>query len=108
MTNPMDALVSLQAALDAGTVLMRACDIHPDLKVLLDHPAGEPRFTYARVVAGIVQSIALLHKGPLETASAPHRQFARFLISAKDAAASDRTESTTSDVSFPLRFRIRP
>jgi hypothetical protein len=59
MTNPMDALVFLQAALDAGTVRMRACDIHPDLKVLLDHPAGDPRITYAKVVAGVVQSIAI-------------------------------------------------
>src|SRR5437867_8162153 len=59
MTNPMDALLSLQTALDADTVHMRACDIHPDLKVLLDHPAGEPRLTYATVAAGIVQSLAI-------------------------------------------------
>jgi hypothetical protein len=59
MTNLMDALVSLQAALDAGTVQMRECDIHPDLKVLLDHPAGEIRLTYARIVAGIVQAITI-------------------------------------------------
>jgi hypothetical protein len=60
MTNPMDALVSLQGALDARTVQMRACEIHSDLRVLLDHPTTHDlRLTYARVVAGIVQSIAL-------------------------------------------------
>jgi len=59
MTDPMDALVFLQQALDAGTVQMRSCDIHPDLKVLLDYPLGELRLTYATIAGGIVQSIAL-------------------------------------------------
>jgi hypothetical protein len=59
MTNPMDALVSLQSALDEDRVTMRACDIHPDMKVLLDHPMGELRLTYASVAGGIVQSIAV-------------------------------------------------
>jgi hypothetical protein len=59
MTNPLDALVLLQAALDAGTVRMRPCEIYPDLKVLLDHPNGELRLTYARIDGRIVQSIAV-------------------------------------------------
>jgi hypothetical protein len=59
MTNPMDALVSLQGALDAGTVRMRACEIHSDVKVLVDYPDGDPRITYAKVTAGLVQSIAI-------------------------------------------------
>jgi hypothetical protein len=59
MTDPMDALVYLQEALDAGTVQMRSSDIHPDLKVLVDHPLGELRLTYASIADGIVQSIAL-------------------------------------------------
>jgi hypothetical protein len=59
MTNPMDALVLLQEALDEGLVRMRACEIHRDVQVLLDHPKGELRLTYAKVVAGVVQSIAI-------------------------------------------------
>jgi hypothetical protein len=59
MTNMMDALVYLQAALDKGTVKMRACDIYPELKVLVDQPKGELRLTYASIAAGIVQSIAV-------------------------------------------------
>lgn len=59
MTDPMDALVSLQAALKAGEVRLRACEVHSDVKVLLDHPMGQHRFTYVKVVAGVVQSIAL-------------------------------------------------
>ena len=35
------------------------CDIYPDLKVLLDYPTGDLRLTYAMVVAGAVQAIAI-------------------------------------------------
>jgi hypothetical protein len=59
MTDPMDALNGLQTALNAGTVQLRACDLHPDLKVLLDHPNGKPRFTYALVDDHTVQAISL-------------------------------------------------
>jgi hypothetical protein len=56
----MNALVGLQDALNEGTVAMRRCDGHPDLAVHLDHPLGNPRFTYAAIVRGKVQAIALL------------------------------------------------
>jgi hypothetical protein len=58
-TNLMDALVYLQEALDAGTVRMQRCELYPDLRVLMDKPLGDLRLTYAKVVAGTVQSIAV-------------------------------------------------
>ena len=33
ITNPMDGLVSLQAALDAGFVQMQPCDVYPELTI---------------------------------------------------------------------------
>lgn len=62
MTDPMDALNELQVALDARAVQMQPCALHTEIQVLLDHPNGTPRFTYARVQSGKVQSIALLVK----------------------------------------------
>jgi len=59
MTDPMDALNGLQAALDAGSVQLRNCELHPTIKVLLDQPNGTPRFTYAHIVGNKVQAIAL-------------------------------------------------
>lgn len=59
MTDPMDALNGLQTALNAGTVQLRPCDLHPNLTVLLDHPNGKPRFTYALLDGSAVQAIAL-------------------------------------------------
>lgn len=59
IVNPMDALVGLQSALDESSVVMRKCDVHSDLRVLVDNPLGKLRLTYARIVSGKVQSIAL-------------------------------------------------
>jgi hypothetical protein len=59
MTDPMDALNGLQAALDAGSVDLNPCDLHPEIRVLLDHPNGTPRFTYAQLSGKRVQAIAL-------------------------------------------------
>jgi hypothetical protein len=59
MTDPMNALSALQAALDAGSVRLNSCDLHPEIRVLLDHPRGTPRFTYARITGHKVQAIAL-------------------------------------------------
>jgi len=59
MTNLMDALKYLQEALDAGTVRMQRCEIYPGLRVLVDEPNGDLRLTYAKVIAGTVQSIAV-------------------------------------------------
>ena len=55
----MDALKYLQKALDAGTVRMQRCEIYPNLRVLVDEPNGDLRLTYAKVIAGTVQSIAV-------------------------------------------------
>src|SRR5438270_6532148 len=55
----MDALVYLQEALDANTVRMQRCEIYPGLRVLVDKPNGDLRLTYANVIAGTVQSIAV-------------------------------------------------
>src|SRR5438093_8729151 len=50
---------SLQEALDAGTVRMQRGEIYPGLRVLVDKPNGDLRLTYAKVIAGTVQSIAV-------------------------------------------------
>jgi hypothetical protein len=57
LANPMDALVTLQPAIDNGEVRLRRCALHPDLWVLQDSPNGEARTTYAFLENGIVQSI---------------------------------------------------
>jgi hypothetical protein len=59
MTDPMDALNGLQLALDAGSVRLNSCDLNPNIRVLLDHPNGMTRFTYAQVSENKVQAIAL-------------------------------------------------
>lgn len=59
MTDPMDALIGLQSALEGEAVRISPCKLHPELGVLLDHPAGKPRFTYALAKSGQVLAIAL-------------------------------------------------
>jgi len=49
MTDPMDGLRSLQIALDHNEVELLDCEVHPDIKVILDHPNGEPRITYVTI-----------------------------------------------------------
>ena len=58
-TNLMDALVYLQNALNAATVRMQRCEIYPNLRVLVDNPNGDLRLTYAKVIGGTVQSMAI-------------------------------------------------
>ena len=60
MTDPHDGLVSLQEALTHGSVSMGRGEIDPDLRVLVDNPAGELRLTYARVSEGVVTAFAVL------------------------------------------------
>jgi hypothetical protein len=55
----MGALNNLQAALDAGTVKLTPCDIHPELGLMVDHPAGRLRFTFALVEDGKVIAAAM-------------------------------------------------
>ena len=59
ITNPMDALYSLQRALDDGIVALTACELYPELAVLLDQPTDKPRFTYALIEKKKVIAIAL-------------------------------------------------
>lgn len=60
MTDPMNSLNGLQLALNAGTIQLSKCDVHPRLKVLLDLPNNIARFTYAQVDGNSVQAVALL------------------------------------------------
>ena len=59
MTDPADALRYLQLALDVNEVTLRPCALHPEVAVLLDHPNGITRFTYAQIKGKTVQAIAL-------------------------------------------------
>lgn len=58
MTDPMNALVSLQAELDEKRVYLKDCAIHQGLQMLVDKPNGSLRFTYAKVRTGVVEAIA--------------------------------------------------
>jgi hypothetical protein len=59
MTDPVNALVKLQAAVDHGQVDLNPCEIYPDLRVIADQPGGRPRFTYANIERGKVLSVSL-------------------------------------------------
>lgn len=59
MTDPMEALRHLQVALDAREVELQPCKLYPEIKVLLDHPNGTARFTYALLDGTKVQAVAL-------------------------------------------------
>ena len=55
MTDPMEGLVALQEALDAGYVTMGKCELHSEINFLRDEPLpGEPRYTYAVIESGRV------------------------------------------------------
>jgi hypothetical protein len=49
MTDPFDALQSFQQALVDGEIDLQRGQIDPELFVHLDHPNGQPRFTYVRL-----------------------------------------------------------
>lgn len=57
IANPMEALRTLQPAIDRGEVSLQPCTLHKDLWVLVDFPGGEPRTTYAVLEGGLVQCI---------------------------------------------------
>jgi hypothetical protein len=59
ITDPMNALLGLQEALGDPTVNLRPCELHPELQVILDHPNGKPRITYARIRGDQVEAIAI-------------------------------------------------
>jgi hypothetical protein len=56
IANPMEGLISLQAALRTGNVKLERCELHPELQVLLDSPGGEMRLTYALAFHGRVRA----------------------------------------------------
>lgn len=58
ITDPMDALVSLQREVRRG-MLTNPTGLSPGVRVVLDHPNGVIRYTYARIEHGRVKSIAI-------------------------------------------------
>ena len=58
MTNPMDALIALQVAIDQKRIELEPCYIHRELRFIADEPGGRLRLTYASIRAGQVQSIS--------------------------------------------------
>ena len=60
MTDPMNALVELQKALDKRVPLPKQkCTIYKDLLLIADQPAGKMRLTYAKIENGKVIAISL-------------------------------------------------
>jgi hypothetical protein len=57
IANPMDALLTLQPAIDQGEVTLRRCASQKGLWILVDLPNGEPRTTYVVRKKGLVQCI---------------------------------------------------
>lgn len=59
MTNPMDALISLQREVRRG-LEMQPCEKYPALRVTVDRPNGYLRYTYARIEHGRIKALAIL------------------------------------------------
>jgi hypothetical protein len=60
MTDPMGALVKLQAALDSRIPLQQQrCEIYKNLRLITDKPAGKWRFTYAKLEKDKVIAVSL-------------------------------------------------
>jgi hypothetical protein len=57
MTNPMDALTSLQAEIFNG-IPLRVCNINSELQMFVDQPNGRHRFTFVKVESNIIKSFA--------------------------------------------------
>lgn len=65
IADPMEALVSLQKEVRRG-MPTNPTDLNPGVRVVLDHPNGITRYTYARIEHGRVKSIALfVHHEPI-------------------------------------------
>lgn len=61
LTDPALGLASFQQAITNGEISPVPCKLDPELYVLLDQPAEDPRFTYARIEEdGTVTAIAIL------------------------------------------------
>lgn len=59
MSDPMNALVGLQHAVDSGAVKLQNCEIYSDIGVYMDQPNEKVRITYAKVVDKSVQAIVM-------------------------------------------------
>jgi hypothetical protein len=59
MPDPMDALLKLQEAITNNQISLHDCEIHTDLKVIIDTPAGIQRITYVKQVNSNVQAVAI-------------------------------------------------
>ncbi|HGK6853664.1 MAG: GNAT family N-acetyltransferase [Gammaproteobacteria bacterium] len=60
LTDPMDALVSLQQEVRRG-MTTNPTSQGKDIRVVFDKPNGIARYTYARIEHGRVKAIAILH-----------------------------------------------
>ncbi|MDO7930342.1 GNAT family N-acetyltransferase [Pseudomonas sp. KFB-139] len=58
IADPMNALISLQREVRRGMPTHPA-ELHPSLRVIVDKPNGEVRYTYAKVEHGRVKAIAI-------------------------------------------------
>lgn len=56
MTDPMNALISLQNATNNGYNELMPCDPFPDIQVVFDRPNGRDRFTYVNIQSGQIQA----------------------------------------------------
>jgi hypothetical protein len=59
IVDPMTALVSLDGALREKSVKMQRCELHPELRVMVDYPNGSLRLTYAKLHKSRVQAIVI-------------------------------------------------
>ena len=59
MTDPYEGLVSFVQAYEHGIISVAKCTLHEDLYILHDDAEGTPRLTYASIVNGVVQGIAI-------------------------------------------------
>lgn len=60
MPDMMESLKSLQDALDNGEFLqMQTCVLNKQYKVILDHPMGNARFSYAKMDKGQVRAFSV-------------------------------------------------
>ena len=60
MTDPHDALVAFQEALNDGVIATQPAERHPGVLVHFDTPLGTPRYTFAEVEHDVVNAVALL------------------------------------------------
>jgi hypothetical protein len=60
MIDPSDALKSFQQAFVDGQIQLERGQIDPELFVHLDHPNGQPRFTYVRLKGQTVTALVNL------------------------------------------------